>query len=152
MLDFNNWGRRQEARIPPLGLPEAAELAALGLKVLDQGEKKQKTIFPFLANPVSDYSFSKYMEPNSSPNFLTPRPSSNCQRHPVRLAEQDFILISLGEQPVVQRSDQWRDPQPLGSRGRPRASISLPPSAPCLSSLISDLHIYFELLLKLHHF
>lgn len=63
-----------------------------------------------------------------------------------------FYPLLVGEQPVVQRSDLVRDPQQLGGRGGPRAHISfLPPTALCLSSLISGLNIYFELLLKLCH-
>lgn len=53
---------------------------------------------------------------------------------------------------MVQRSDLFRDPQPLGSRGRPRAHIFLLPTPLCHSCLISDLNIYLGLLFKLCHF
>ena len=53
---------------------------------------------------------------------------------------------------MVQRSDWFRDPQPLGSRGRPRAHIVLLPTPLCHSCLISDLNIYLGLWFKWCHF
>lgn len=67
MLGLNNWGRRQQARILPHLCPKVAELAALGLKVPDQGENKFLLLLPAqcmitkktLSKCTGPYSFPK---------------------------------------------------------------------------------------------
>lgn len=93
MLGLNNWGRRQQARILPHLCSKVAELAALGLKVPDQGENKFFLLLPAQCMITTKKTFQNVQGLIA---FLSPRISSDCHNHPMRLARQDFVLLSWG--------------------------------------------------------